>query len=388
MRLVALVAVLLGLGTAPALATPDLQLFRNGGVTENTSDDIGASVAGTPRSVIYMIVNGGNTTLSLPASAVTVASSTNATCSVAVQPNVVVTAGNSTLFTVGLTPTAGGAFSCAWSIASDDPDQPFTFVTAGTASGPAGQAVLEVVNPEGRALATGDSDRFDMLIGLPRRRTYVIGNTGTVPLTLAASVQPGPNATCRLLNDPPTSLTAGARDGLVVVEVEPLTGGLATCTLALTTNDPLAAPSTIELTNQPGLELAYLGSPLPSGAEITLLFADARAVPFTVTNLDTVTIDHLSVEVTVGDCTVTKALPAELAPDAEAELIVQAPEAQDFNCVIAVRSSDFFAQAVVVRSTGGEPDPCGGNCNIGGPGGSLLVGLALLCVRTRRRRGR
>jgi MYXO-CTERM domain-containing protein len=252
-KILLLVVALLG-AAAPAWAVPDAQVFRNGAVAESSSDDIGTSAAGTPRTVIYMIVNGGNTTLNLP-NGVAVESPVNGTCSVALQPNVIVTAGNSTTFTMQFIPDAAGAFSCGISIFSDDPDSPFTFTMAGTATGGGGgqTPAVEVVGPDG-PVENGAALAIAAFTSSTAIRSFTITNIGGGELVVG-SISIRDNLGCNVTSFPGGRLANGESTTMEIAIDGNAVSYTPACTFQFQTNDPDDADFVFTIAFPPLLEI-------------------------------------------------------------------------------------------------------------------------------------
>lgn len=120
-------------GTAAAAPEIDVSNATPTAIPDGGADNLGSVSTGQLTSVVYTITNLGTSNLTI--TGVSTSGDVNCTSSVTVNPAATVAPSTSTTFTVGVTPTADGAFSFNITIASDDADEnPYDIAVSGTAS--------------------------------------------------------------------------------------------------------------------------------------------------------------------------------------------------------------------------------------------------------------
>lgn len=267
-----IVAVCVLAGAAPAFGAADIQVFREGLVAENTTDNIGASTIGTPRSVIYMVFNAGDMTAQLP-NGVGIASSTNAACVISSQPGVVIPANQTSLFTLSVTP-GGAAFSCVLEVFSNDPDSPYTFTVGGTATGGSTADIL-ISGPNGE-IVDGEEDAFAVVPGTTGVRTYTITNSGAQTLVCGTvTIDQEVNATCTTTQ--PLQQQIGTGESVTFEVALTPSDALYSCTVSVPSNDPDESPYTVTIG--------------PPNAGVDGLEVVVSELPSTTTTVVTPTID-------------------------------------------------------------------------------------------------
>ena len=153
--------------------------------------DLGAVRTGAATSRSFLVSNTGTGTLTI--SAVTPGSMTNCTLAVTMAPAASVMAAGMTMFTISVTPTAEGAFSCAFDITNNDADEAFYdlfVIGTGVAprialDGPGGPLVQQATDD------LGGGHQATIAFS----RTYTIRNIGTAPLTVSSVSTLGPVCT-------------------------------------------------------------------------------------------------------------------------------------------------------------------------------------------------
>lgn len=384
-----LIFALAMLGVAsPAWAVPDAQVFRNGAVAEGSSDDIGTSAAGAPRTVIYMIVNGGNTTLNLP-NGVTVDNPVNGTCSVAIQPNVIATAGNSTTFTMQVIPDVAGAFSCGISIFSDDPDSPFTFTMAGTATGGGtGQTpVIEVVGPDG-PVDNGAALAIEAFSSSIASRVFTITNTGGGELVVG-SISLRDNPGCDVAAFTGGRLAGGQSTTLELV-VDANAAYTPACTIQFQTSDPDNPDFVFTLAFPPVLEIQVDSTVVGDDDVISVgRVGDNAGRVLHLFNRGGSTLEGIEVRAS-GNCALETTAPTTLdpGPDLALRFSIDAGVGQTFACELEVLTGNLLFERTTFTVTGNRaPRGCSAG---GGEGGLWLLAIGAISLRRRqvRTRGR
>lgn len=158
----------------------------------------------------FVIYNNGTTALSLSGSPrVSITGGDAADFTLAKSPDASVAAGDNTTFVVSFTPSTLGVKSTTISIDNDDSDEnPYTFAISAT--GTAREIDItgdETSIPNGNtAHSTTDlTDYEQVIIGSSWTNTFVIHNTGSLPLTLPANPVSSDNAKFAVIQ--PSSLT-------------------------------------------------------------------------------------------------------------------------------------------------------------------------------------
>lgn len=241
----------------PAAATLDGDVVR--GVTpiaDGATDTITETVAGVPKSLTYSFVNTGNTLFTIDD--FVAGAQTNCTVSIDAvwlvgQPSIGVDGGivatsesaespvvapvSGTLnVDVTVTPTAAGAWSFTLSTPTNVvAKNPYNWTVDGTAVAAAPEMdVLVGVNP----LANGGTDTVAGTIeGIDTVHSYIIDNTGGLPLTLAAPVLDNFVNCTAVVSTPLTSPVAEFGTTGFSVTVTPTAAGAWSYTVSVANND-------------------------------------------------------------------------------------------------------------------------------------------------------
>ena len=121
-------------GTADALPSPELDIARGGAVVvDGGTDSASDLVAGTARTITYVLTNSG--TGALAVSGATISAQTNATATVSAQPATSIASGATSELVVSVTATAAGPWSITISVTSTDANEnPYDWILSGTAT--------------------------------------------------------------------------------------------------------------------------------------------------------------------------------------------------------------------------------------------------------------
>jgi hypothetical protein len=153
--------------------------------------------------------------------------------------------GESTTLTIRMTAAAEGVFGGTLSFATNDPDEdPFDFAVSGEAQG----ARVRVTSSGGPEIAdgTGAFDFGSTAEGSPVTRTFVIENTGLLPLDLGTPTVP---QGFTLVTPPASSVQPGASTSFTV-RLEAATAGSYSGTVSFGTNDSGRNPFDFQVTGQ------------------------------------------------------------------------------------------------------------------------------------------
>lgn len=396
MKTLALSVLCLCALASPALAVPDLQVFRSAGqqsvaVPDDSVDDIGDVTIG-PATVLYQVRNQGDTTLVI-ANGVSLEGAVNGGCSVITQPDVVIMGGNISTFSIEIRPEGpGSAYSCNLVIFSDDPDQPYKFTLAATIT-PAGSPDFHIVGGatfvEGSPMFGVDTFIGDA-VGVPTTRGFSITNVGTGTLEISEVVVDG---TIHCDCEPTlvgTSLQAGDEPGAltVVVTRQRLDAGFQ-CDLRISSNDPDQPEYQLKLTDEgPRLlvrEVAPFGVLDLGGTNSTGLNVEnvgSRALENIVVRLDGAGSFEGG-----ANCSLIPQFGSTLAVGEVGEMNFFAAEGVRFQCAYVIESNDPARPTYSFVIEGNERVGSGsGICSVGADGGMLLaLVLGVLLVRGRAR---
>ncbi|MBL0212880.1 MAG: hypothetical protein IPQ07_03280 [Myxococcales bacterium] len=222
-------------------APPDIEVRGpNGGVIPSLgADAAGVNPHGVQFTREYTVKNVGTGPLSLMTA--TFSSQVNCTGAVLVQANPMMLApGAMGSLTVGVTPTAPGAFECEWDLRNTDPDEdPYSVTVTGTA--PSGDIAISAPSSTGPIADGGTQNVAFKPAGVPFTETYRIDNDGLAFLTVGqATIDTLVNCSVSITSQPiATPLppqTVGATS--LVLEITPPAAGAFMCNVSVLSTDP------------------------------------------------------------------------------------------------------------------------------------------------------
>lgn len=152
----------------------------------------------------------------------------------------------SNIFIVRFTPGAAGAASATLQIASNDLDEnPFDIALSGNGT----TAELDVEQPTGTALPTGDARDFGVVrVGANATLTFAARNSGVVQdLTGLVATIAGPGAAAYAVTTAPAASVAAGDSTPFAIRFAPATGGTFDATLSLASSDEDENPYVIAL---------------------------------------------------------------------------------------------------------------------------------------------
>lgn len=386
------------------LADPDILVQgAQGVIADGGTDDAATVAAGTMVNRSYTIANFGAAALTMPAVPITIGQTTNATCTVSVQPSPFVQPNGTTLAGVRVIPAGAGAFSCAFEIASNDPDEnPYNITIVGLATG-ASVPDLALAGPGG-AIADGGTDSVSGApAGTATVRTYTVTNAGNGTAafgTLTIGTQNG--ASCTVATAPPQQLGAGA-SATFAISITPSASAWS-CTFALSSNDPDESPYDVTISaaafGAVGLVVRYQMTDIEAGAEAPIgvvTVGTARDVTFSIENLGTAPVAFPELHaLTVVDQTGVICTPAQrfqmilgTGDRGAFDVHVESRAAGPFACTVRLTSNDAAHPQydVTISGEGMLATRPRRGCSAGG-GGAWGTALVLVAVLLRRRRAR
>lgn len=176
------------------------------------TDAVAGTRSGQEEVLEYVLTNVGSADLHVGATAISAAA--NCAAAVVDAPDAIVPPAGSTVLRIAVTPAAGGAWSFAVAVASDDADEnPYDWRVAGTATGP-----NLAVSRSGTPIADGADDPVALAQGTPAILAYALANAGTEALALLApvAIEDAVNCAPTILAQPPPSIAAAGVEHLEV----------------------------------------------------------------------------------------------------------------------------------------------------------------------------
>ena len=244
-------------------------------------------------------------------------------------------------FAFSCTPTSVGSKTATFSIASNDPVNPTTVVTATCNTG-SGTVTLTGNGNFGASVCSG---------GTGATQTLNVDNTGTCGLNVASAVLTGCSSAFTLVNPTEFPATISADSGLPVgVNFLPTTGGPQSCNLTVTSNDPVNPVINVPLTGQEGNgQINVTGSGNFGTAVCT-----GKAPPQTlkINNTGPCSLVVTSAVISCADFTLVNPaeFPATISADSELDLGVNftPTSAGPKACTLTITSNDPVNPIVVI----------------------------------------
>ncbi len=254
--------------------------FSNGG-----ADQAQGSIAGNRMIVTYNLTNIGTTDLSFTRPA-TISGVTNCYAAFTALPAEALHSTEATTLTFDVTPLSTGPWAFTWSlITNEGVNSPRTLTVSGTASPPAGPAILVMRGT--KAISTATAPITDDLtvtspvdIGGSLAIAYRVSNVGTQDLTIPTPVAINPTSTINCAADIVTPLTSLLQPNTAQdlrLNVTPTAVGAWSFVVTLTSNDPVKNPLVFTVSGvavtpvaKPFLELRYQGAAVPNGGDVVL----------------------------------------------------------------------------------------------------------------------
>ncbi|WP_019962459.1 beta strand repeat-containing protein, partial [Woodsholea maritima] len=229
-----------GTGGAPEIA---ISSSESGAVNDGATDTfVSTPAAGSASTVTYTITNSGTDTLTLttPTVGTNISGASNITVnSLVLGSTSVAPGGETTTLVVNYTPTLGGSFGFALSLANDDGNEnPYDITASGTASA---SPDIAVSSSQGGALTDGVANTLgNKTVATQDALTYTITNPGLANLTgLALTVNNASNVS--IDNTPALSGTSIAPSGTAVtfqVQYTPTNNGAFSFDVSIASDDP------------------------------------------------------------------------------------------------------------------------------------------------------
>jgi hypothetical protein len=334
------------LGITGTGVKPEIDVFGPGGmISSGGMDDAGTKLAGASFSRAYSILNTGSGPLAITPP-VSIGTLTNCMLSVSMQPGANVASGGSTMMVVSVTPTAQGAFSCAFSIANDDADEASYVVTV---TGVATEAKIVITGEYGGVFQQSGTNMIPSVsVGATTTVSWIVRNNGDAVLSVSAMLDVTSTVNCvvTVTRQIPATLDPAVQD-FMSLAINPQTAGPFSFDLIFDSNDADnphivlhvvgtgVAPPDIEILGFPSGSTDDVGSVAP-GSPVTRTY--------TVQNLGTGPLNigirsSVSSNCTVGTWTGpvgpisnggTSMMSVTVTPDA----------AGAFSCTLHIRSND------------------------------------------------
>ncbi len=236
-------------GTVTAPPAPDINVLKNAdgsNVPQGSSVNIGTTVAGTPTSLRFQIVNSGNAALNLSNAASLVSGACFSQIETPVTP---VPVGGISYFRVRLQCSTPGSYAGTVSIVSDDPDEsPYSFTVTGTVTPAAAPDISVLKNSDGSAVPQGSSVNIGTTpAGTPTSLRFQIVNSGNAALNLsnAASLVSG---TCFSQIETPVTPVPVGGTSFFRVRLQCSTPGSYAGTVSILSDDPDESPYSFTVT--------------------------------------------------------------------------------------------------------------------------------------------
>lgn len=288
-------------GDCTAAAEPDINLKQGAiNIADGTGNyDFAATNVGSYTDVSFTIQNLGTAALDLNGSPkVVLTGGDSAMYSVTTQPTSPIAVSGSATFTVRFAPTSAGAKSTTVSVANSDSDEnPYTFTITGTGTVP------EINLKQGStniADGTGSYAFSNTIIGVPRDVIFTIQNVGTGSLSLTGSPRVavgGTNPDMFTVTIQPPSTVSASGSASFTVRFAPTSIGAKSATISIADNDSDENPYNFTVTGtatSPEINLKQGSTNIADGTG-SYSFADTSLdhstdVVFTIENTGTGTL--------------------------------------------------------------------------------------------------
>ena len=258
-------------GNTQGVPGMDVQRPVGSSIASGSTDALGSCLTGGPANFTWTIASLGSGGLNLTGSPlVEIAAATNCSASVTSQPSAAVATGQSTQFSVQVTPAADGAYSFRISISNDDAaHNPYIIDAAGVGYTP--KPDIDLQRPAGSTMASGATENVGLqTIGTPAVLTYTLANLGNLDLHAGApAITSTSNCTASVVSAPAGTVAPnGATTFGISVTVQ--LGSAFSFSFSVASDDPDENPYVHHVqgvgANVPEIDVAIAGVSVANGA--------------------------------------------------------------------------------------------------------------------------